>query len=96
MAKEKPYIELSLNDRKEKNQYVSWCPELDVASCGDTVEEATSNLRDAIDLYVETLADEKELINVLQERDIRVVSESEPCARPTFVSSFRTVVPALA
>jgi predicted RNase H-like HicB family nuclease len=96
MVKETPYIELSVYVRKEGNQYASWCPELDVASCGDSIEEACSNLHDAVDLYLNTLADEQELANVLQERDVRIVSESEPCDRHTFVSSFRTGVPARA
>jgi predicted RNase H-like HicB family nuclease len=29
------------------------CPELDVASQGSTVEEATSNLREAVELFLE-------------------------------------------
>jgi predicted RNase H-like HicB family nuclease len=32
---------------------VSKCPELGVASCGDTVEEAMANLREAVELYLE-------------------------------------------
>lgn len=33
---------------KEDKQYVSFNPELEVASCGDTPEEAKRNLHDAI------------------------------------------------
>lgn len=33
--------------------YVSKCPELGVASAGDTEEEALENLKDAIGLYLE-------------------------------------------
>jgi len=29
------------------------CPELDVASCGDTLEEAIDNLKEAVELYIE-------------------------------------------
>jgi len=32
---------------------VSKCPELGVASCGDSVEEAMVNLREAVELYLE-------------------------------------------
>ena len=32
---------------------VSKCPELGVASCGETVEEAMANLREAVELYLE-------------------------------------------
>jgi predicted RNase H-like HicB family nuclease len=38
---------------KEKEGYVSKCPELGVASCGDSISEATANLREAIELYIE-------------------------------------------
>ena len=33
--------------------YVSLCPELDVASQGDTVEQATTNLKEAVELFLE-------------------------------------------
>jgi predicted RNase H-like HicB family nuclease len=38
---------------KESDGYVSKCPELGVASCGDTFEEAVSNLKEAVGLYLE-------------------------------------------
>jgi len=38
---------------RETDGFVSKCPELGVASCGDTFEEAVSNLREAVDLYLE-------------------------------------------
>jgi len=37
---------------KEGNMYVSYCPELDVASCGETVEEAKKNLKEAISISI--------------------------------------------
>jgi predicted RNase H-like HicB family nuclease len=39
--------------QKEGEVYAASCPELDVASQGATVEEATSNLREAIELFLE-------------------------------------------
>lgn len=38
---------------KEAEGYVSKCPELGVASCGDNFDEAVSNLREAVELYLE-------------------------------------------
>lgn len=38
---------------KEKEGYVSKCPELGVASCGDSISEAMENLKEAVDLYLE-------------------------------------------
>ena len=39
--------------QSEDGGYVSLCPELDIASQGDTVEEAQSNLREALELFFE-------------------------------------------
>jgi predicted RNase H-like HicB family nuclease len=39
---------------REGNGYVSLCPELDIASQGDTIEEARINLREALQLFFET------------------------------------------
>jgi len=38
---------------KEEEGYVSKCPELGVASCGDSFDEAVKNLKEAVDLYLE-------------------------------------------
>lgn len=38
---------------KEGDLYVSLCPEFDVASQGATVEEATANLKEAVELLLE-------------------------------------------
>jgi predicted RNase H-like HicB family nuclease len=38
---------------QEGDQYVSRCPELGVASCGDTADEAVDALREAVELYLE-------------------------------------------
>ncbi|MFL6468549.1 MAG: type II toxin-antitoxin system HicB family antitoxin [Pyrinomonadaceae bacterium] len=45
---------------REDNGYVALCPELDIASQGDTVEEARSNLREAVELFFEA-ADPSEI-----------------------------------
>lgn len=45
---------------KEGSGYVSLCPELDIASQGDSVEEARSNLVEAVELFFET-ASKKEI-----------------------------------
>jgi predicted RNase H-like HicB family nuclease len=44
---------------REGNGYVSLCPELDVASQGDTVEQARDNLREALELFLETASPEE-------------------------------------
>ena len=39
---------------KEGDLYVALCPELDIASQGETIETAGENLREAIELFLET------------------------------------------
>lgn len=39
---------------REKDQFVALCPELDIASQGDSVEEARKNLKEALELFFET------------------------------------------
>jgi len=44
---------------REGDLYVALCPELDVASQGTTVEEATANLREAVELFLESASPEE-------------------------------------
>lgn len=39
---------------REGDGYVSLCPELDIASQGNSVSEARDNLREALELFLET------------------------------------------
>lgn len=39
---------------REGDRYVSLCPELDIASQGGSIEEARENLREALELYLES------------------------------------------
>ena len=45
--------------RREGDGFVATCPELDVASQGDTVEQARQNLRQAIELFLECASPEE-------------------------------------
>jgi predicted RNase H-like HicB family nuclease len=44
---------------REEGGYVSLCPELDIASQGDSIEEAKDNLREALELFFETASPEE-------------------------------------
>ena len=46
-------VRLTILIWEEEGAYVSRCQELEVASCGDTPEEALDNIREAIELYLE-------------------------------------------
>ena len=43
--------------QREGNGWVALCPELDVASQGDTIEEARANLQEAVELFMETASE---------------------------------------
>ena len=45
---------LSCLIEREGDGYVSLCPEVDVASQGDTIEQARANLIEAVELFFET------------------------------------------
>ncbi len=44
---------------KENDGYVSLCPELEIASQGDTIEQARDNLKEALELFFETASQEE-------------------------------------
>lgn len=46
-------IEFDMIVLKEEKAFVAYSPELDISSCGDTVEEAKANLKTAVRLFIE-------------------------------------------
>jgi predicted RNase H-like HicB family nuclease len=46
-------ITLTAIIEREGSGYVSLCPELDIASQGDTIEQACDNLQEALGLFFE-------------------------------------------
>jgi predicted RNase H-like HicB family nuclease len=44
---------------RDGDGYVALCPELDIASQGDTIEEARGNLQEALALFLETASSEE-------------------------------------
>jgi len=51
--------QLTVVIQKEGDGYVSLCPEVDVASQGDTVDEARNNLKEALELFFESASPEE-------------------------------------
>jgi predicted RNase H-like HicB family nuclease len=43
----------------EGDGYVSLCPDLDIASQGDSIEDARANLREAVELFFATASPEE-------------------------------------
>ncbi|MHB8683650.1 MAG: type II toxin-antitoxin system HicB family antitoxin [Dehalococcoidia bacterium] len=52
-------IQLTAVIEREDKWYVALCPELDVASQGETIEEARRNLIEALELFFETASAEE-------------------------------------
>lgn len=44
---------------RERDGYISLCPELDIASQGETIEQARNNLREALELFFQTASQEE-------------------------------------
>jgi len=54
IASDKPSRQVTALIQREGDGYVALCPELDIASQGDTVEEARKNLVEAVELFFES------------------------------------------
>ena len=68
--RKKQYIIVTHIIKKENDQYVATCPEFDVSSFGETVEEANENLKEAISLYLEGIEKLKILNQIFKEKSI--------------------------
>lgn len=44
---------------RERDGFISLCPELDIASQGETIEQARNNLREALELFFQTASQEE-------------------------------------
>jgi predicted RNase H-like HicB family nuclease len=65
----------------DEGGFVSYCPELDIASQGESVEEAAENLRDAVIEYIDALREQGNLQTVLDSRGLEVMPEEPGVAR---------------
>ena len=68
--RKKQYIIVTHVIKKEDDQYVATCPEFDVSSFGETVEEANDNLKEAISLYLEGIEELKVRDQIFKEKSI--------------------------
>lgn len=66
---------LTFTLEREEDLFVALCPELDVASQGATVEEATVNLGEAVELFLEC-ADPSEIYAHQQRKSCDAVLET--------------------
>jgi hypothetical protein len=78
-------IKLTEEIWKEGNMYVSYCPELDIASCGENVGQAKSNLNEAIIINIEETKKMGTLNEFLENCGIESNSEDILSARKELV-----------
>ena len=61
---------------RDGKSYSAWGPDLDIASQGDSVEEALANLKEAMELHVECLP-QAELKEILRRQGTRLMTNVE-------------------
>jgi predicted RNase H-like HicB family nuclease len=66
------YIEVTFEFTEEDGMYAATCRELGTASCGDTLDEAVRNIRDAVTLHIDSLTELGKLERVLSEQGVHV------------------------
>jgi predicted RNase H-like HicB family nuclease len=59
---------------QQRNVFVSYCPELDVSSCGDTIEEARANLKTVLRLFLEEAEKMGNVDSILKEFSFKKTS----------------------
>ena len=62
-------------DPAEEGGFVSYCPELEVASQGESIDEAIENLKDAIATFIETLLELGDWQDFLNKHNLEVLYE---------------------
>ncbi|HEX73767.1 MAG TPA: type II toxin-antitoxin system HicB family antitoxin [Dehalococcoidia bacterium] len=59
--------------KEEEGGYTVYCPELDVYTQGDDIEDAIKNLKEAAELHIEELGIENIKLKEIQRRQIEMV-----------------------
>ena len=68
-------IQLNTEIWKEADMYVAYVPQLDVSSCGRTVEEAKKNIKEATEAFLEEAQRMGTLQDILEEAGFTFDSE---------------------
>ena len=58
---------------EEEGGYTVYCPELDIYTQGDDIEDAISNLKEAAELHIEELGIENVRLKEIKRREINLV-----------------------
>jgi len=76
---------------KEGRMYTSYCPELDVASCGRTVDEARKNLKEALEIFIEETSKIGTLRDLLEEAGYDLSSKEDILVKRKELIEFETI-----
>ena len=68
------YIDVTFVICAEDGQYSALCEELGTVTCGDTVEEALANLKEAVEVDLDTLEELGERPRFFRKRGIKIRS----------------------
>ena len=66
------YVVLTGYTEAEEDGFNAYCPELGVATCGDTVAEVLDGLQDALAVYLEDWDDPDDLARMLRESGVEI------------------------
>jgi predicted RNase H-like HicB family nuclease len=88
-----PEIGFTAHVWKEGPTFVSYTPELDVSSCGDSVAEARARLREAVSLFLEECSRRGTLEAILAESGFERRGKSYRPRRIIARAKFRLAVP---
>ena len=70
-------VALTFVVEREDDQYVALCPQLDVASQGDSIEDAVAHLENAVLLYLDVIEEDGERERIFRERGIQIEERPE-------------------
>ncbi len=84
------HIELSIEYFKENGTIVALCPELQVSSFGDTLDEAEKSIHEALDLFFEGCETLGTTNEVLEESGFRKVGDKWILRKP--IKTMKTVL----
>jgi len=70
---------------KEGNMYVSYCPELDIASCGENIQQAKKNLQETIIINIEETKKMGTLEKFFEECGLELIEDDILSARKQLI-----------
>ncbi len=94
MKKATRYITLTLVIKEADGQYAAYCTELGTASCGDTLDEAFENIKEAITVDLNALEEIGEREQFFNEHGIEIkqrIGKATPLMKPVYRAAWTRV-----